>query len=133
MELTLYDYLINIVGVIIVPVSMMIAASKWSDHPAEYKNGGMQPSGYRTAMAMKSRETWEFSQKYYWRWVESLSLLVLVGSIVLIIKNISATHFIYKMLKIIGIQVVIFLLPAIPTEIKLRQQFDKYGKVKSGK
>lgn len=79
---------------------------------------------------MKSKETWEFSQKYYWGWVESLSIWVLVGSVVLIIRNISATHFIYEMLKIIGIQVVIFLLPAIPTEIKLRQRFDEFGQPK---
>lgn len=49
MELTLFDYSINIIGVIIVPISMMIAASKWSEHLPEYKNGGIQLSGYRTA------------------------------------------------------------------------------------
>lgn len=130
MELTLYDYVINIVGVIIVPICMMITASRWADNPPEYKNGGVQLSGYKTPGAMKSKETWNFSQKYYWGWVENLSLWVLVGSVVLIIRNISATHFIYEMLIIIGIQVVIFLLPAVLTEIKLRQQFDELGKPK---
>jgi len=127
MELTLYDYVINIVGVIIVPVCMMITASKWADNPPEYTNGGLQLSGYKTPWAAKSQATWDFSQKYYWGWVESLSLWVLIGSIVLIVRNISATHFIYGMLKIIGMQIVIFLLPAIPTEIKIRQQFDEAG------
>ena len=127
MELTLYDYVINIVGVIIVPICMMITASRWADNPTEYKNGGVQLSGYKTPRAVKSKETWDFSQKYYWGWVESLSLWVLIGSIVLIVRNISTTHFIYEMLKIIGIQIVVFLLPAIPTEIQLRRQFDEAG------
>lgn len=60
MELTFYDYLINIIGIIVVPISMMIIASKWSEHPAEYKKGGLQLSGYKTAMAMKSQDTWDF-------------------------------------------------------------------------
>lgn len=128
MNLTFYDYCIHIIGVICVPISMMVIASKWSEHPPEYKKGGIQLSGYKSPSAMKSEETWDFSQKYYWGWVESLSLWVLIGSVVLIIKNISEIHFVTEMLIIIAIQVVIFLLPAIPTEFKLRKYFDKYGK-----
>lgn len=127
MELTLYDYIINILGVIVVPVSLMIIASKWSEHPAEYKKNGLQLSGYKTTISMKSEDTWEFSQKYYFGLVEQLSLFVLIGSIIYIVKKITSIHFAYEMLKIIIIQVIIFLLPAIPTEIKLRKLFDKLG------
>lgn len=130
MNYGIYYYISKIVGVVLLPVLMMIISSRYANKPPKYNDGGIKWSGYRMGMADRSRETWEFSQKYFFSLEQWVDLFVLFGSIVAIYKQLGKIPFEWSMLKIIIVQVIIFLLPAIPTEIKLHKIFDKNGKRK---
>lgn len=88
--------------------------------------------GYRTTMSMKSRETWEFAHGYFGR------LWYILGWILLPISIIVMLFVIGKEEDVVGtvgmvlefIQMVVLILPIIPTERELRRRFDKNGKPK---
>ncbi len=86
--------------------------------------------GYRTAMSMKNQETWEFAHGYIgrlWRVCGWLALLISVAVMLLMlgkdITRVSVTGG-----AICVMQIAIMLSTIIPTEIALKNNFDKSGK-----
>ena len=85
--------------------------------------------GYRTSMSMKNKETWKFAHLYCGKlwWIIGWTMLPIsaVLMILLIGKGISTVGLLGGVLCMI--QVVILILPIIPTERALRKNFDNYG------
>jgi len=89
--------------------------------------------GYRTPMSMKNKETWEFAHHYCGK------VWLIMGYIILILSVISMLFVIGKDEKIVGtsggilcgIQVVLLVISIFPTEIALRNNFDKNGNRKN--
>ena len=88
--------------------------------------------GYRTAMSMKSRETWVFAHRYCGKlWFVSGLLLLPISVAVLCfiagkpVNVIGAAGGILCMVQLIPLAGAI-----IPTEMALRKNFDAYGRKK---
>ncbi|MBQ3528491.1 MAG: SdpI family protein [Clostridia bacterium] len=88
--------------------------------------------GYRTPMSTSSKEAWEFAHKYMGR-------LWLIFGIIILIPSVTAMLFVigldkdtvgYTGMAITFAQIVLMIIPIIPTEIALRKNFDKNGNKK---
>ena len=85
--------------------------------------------GYRTAMSMKNKETWEFAHHYCGK------LWLITGGIMLVFSVLAMTFVIDKGINTIGafggvlcgIQLAFLIGPIFPTEIALKKNFDKHG------
>lgn len=85
--------------------------------------------GYRTSMSMKSKDTWEFAHKYcgkIWYVCGWVALPITVAIMLLIIGK-SAEFVGTAGAIIMGVQLILFIGPILPTEIALRKNFDEYG------
>ena len=86
--------------------------------------------GYRTALSMKNRDTWEFAHRYIGKlWVRLgwitlilslLPLLLLFGKDVDTVGNAS--------LVLTPIQLIIMVVPIFKTEAALKRTFDQSGR-----
>lgn len=85
--------------------------------------------GYRTPMSMKNKETWEFAHHYCGKlWLilgwstlvpSLIAMFFVIGKDVDVIGNFSIV--------LVGIQLVFLVGSIFPTEIALKNNFDKYG------
>jgi uncharacterized membrane protein len=90
--------------------------------------------GYRTSMSMKNKETWVFAHHYLGR------LWLTIGGIILIPSFISMLFVVKRSISVIGtfggivcgIQLVFLIGSIFPTEIALKNNFDKDGNRKKG-
>ncbi|MDC7288933.1 SdpI family protein [Blautia schinkii] len=85
--------------------------------------------GYRTAMSMKNRETWEFAHKYCGKiwYVCGLSLLPITVLCLLLIIGKSKDYVGTVGGIICGAQLILLVGSILPTEIALKKTFDKNG------
>ena len=94
--------------------------------PPESINGVM---GYRTPMAMKNKDTWEFAHKYcgkVWYVCGMVMLPITVIFMLLVIgKNEDCVERIGGI--ICGVQLIPLIGSILPTEIALKKNFDKNG------
>ena len=85
--------------------------------------------GYRTAMSMKNKETWEFAHKYcgkVWYVCGMVMLPITVIFMLLVIgKNEDCVGSIGGI--ICGVQLIPLIGSILPTEIALKKNFDKNG------
>ena len=85
--------------------------------------------GYRTVMSMRNEETWEYAHRFFGKLWFRLGIAVGLISIIVLF------FFIGKDKDTVGfagmiicyVQLVVMLLPVIPTELALRRRFDRYG------
>lgn len=86
--------------------------------------------GYRTAMSMKNRETWEFAHKYCGKiwYVCGLSLLPITVLCLLLIIGKTKDYVGAVGGIICGVQLIPLIGSVFPTEIALKKNFDKNGK-----
>lgn len=85
--------------------------------------------GYRTAMSMKNRQTWEFAHHYFGR------IWYIAGMILLPVSVLAMLPVLGKSTESVGdyggniclMQIIPLVVPIIPTEIMLRKKFDKNG------
>ena len=89
--------------------------------------------GYRTAMSMKNRDTWEFAHKYCGRLWFKLGLVLLPVSVLPLLLVFGKDDTIVGMVgKIVCcVQIIPLVVSAIFTENALRKEFDKTGKRKN--
>lgn len=88
--------------------------------------------GYRTAMSMKNKDTWEFAHKYCGRiWyvcgcimlpLTVLPMLFLIGKNEALTETVGTILIILQLIPLVG--------AIIPTELALRKHFDKDGNEK---
>lgn len=132
MKFFLIKYGFPIFWILLLPFCMLITSIKFAENPPKYRNIRYQWSGYRFGRAGRSKETWEFSQRYFFAVEQWISFFEILGSIAAIIIWWERILLISFQLEVIAVQLVLLLIPAIPTEIMLHKLFDKSGKEKSG-
>lgn len=112
---------------LMIPVTMIGFGYLFLKHPPRHVNGLF---GYRTAMSMKSQETWDFAQCF-------LGRLWLTAGCILLPVTVAAMLFLYgKSTDIVGtsggVICLIQCIPMIgciyPVEKGLKRNFDKAGK-----
>lgn len=108
--------------VVLLPAVMIAFGGLWQRRPPKEIN---DVYGYRTAMSMKSQETWHFAHRYCGRiWLWSGWAVLLPSAAVLFVYRTDAALAVGW---IVCVQVVVMLLAIPPTEIALRRHFDKDG------
>lgn len=85
--------------------------------------------GYRTAMSMKNKDTWEFAHKFCGKLWFRYGLVLLPISIISLIPayNKSIDTIAYVGLIVSVVQIVLFIISIIPTEAALKKTFDENG------
>jgi len=88
--------------------------------------------GYRTAMSMKSKDTWEFAHRYIGKLWFRLGVLVLVVSLIPLlavfgrdIETVGTVGMVVCFAQLVPLVGSIF-----PTEAALKRHFDRYGRRK---
>ena len=85
--------------------------------------------GYRTAMSMQNKDTWEFAHHYFgklWRVIGGIMLVVSIIAMVFMLGKEEATVGVYSGI-ISAFQIIVLIGPIFPTEIALKKNFDKNG------
>lgn len=114
---------------LLVPLSMTGLGMIWRTHPPKEIDG---LSGYRTAMSVKSQETWIFANKYaanIW-FFAGLTLTAVTILAMLLLRHLSSVRLGNAVLVIVFIQLMVMLLTLLPTEIALHRRFDRDGRRK---
>jgi len=85
--------------------------------------------GYRTSMSMKNKETWEFAHHYFGKLWLRMGWITLALSIIAMLFVIGKDESVVETFGVIvcGIQLVLLFVSIFPTEIALRNNFDKHG------
>ena len=114
---------------LLIPLTMIIFGYIYDKRPPKKPKSKFAYSGYRTLMSMKNEETWEYAQRFFGKlWFRS-------GIVLGVISIIPLLFFMGKDKDTVGfagmiicyVQLVVMLLPVIPTELALRRRFDKNG------
>ena len=110
---------------LIIPFTMIGFGRVFMKNPPEKIN---MTYGYRTAMSMKSVETWEFAQAYCGKLWIRLGLALLVSVLPLFFcfgRDIDTIALVG--LVICGVQLVVMMCSIIPIERALKRSFDEAG------
>lgn len=112
---------------LLIPGSMLLLGRSLVKNPPGEINGGY---GYRTARSMRSRETWEFAQRYSGRfWVRAgrpVLAFSLLWMALLFGRGIGTVGRFGLILT--GLQMVPFLAVIPATERALKRKFDNFGR-----
>lgn len=110
---------------LIIPFTMIGFGRVFMKNPPEKIN---MTYGYRTAMSMKSVETWEFAQAYCGKLWIRLGLALLASVLPLFFcfgRDIDTIALVG--LVICGVQLVVMMCSIIPIERALKKSFDEAG------
>ena len=119
---------------LLIPAMMIGCGLRWRRKPPKYPKhqdtvfGGIFFIDYRTELAMKSIETWNYSHICYGRMMLPIGIVAMVFSIVgiILLPLMTAAKWLIVM-DIIGISI-----PYFSIEKKLKQNFDQKGRWKEG-
>ena len=119
-------WIFMLISVLLVPAIMLIVGRVFMKRPPREINGIY---GYRTAMSMKNKDTWDFAHRYcgriWLRWGAVLLAVTVIPMLCVIrtgIERVSVTALI-----IMGVQIVVLIASIFPTERALKRTFDKDG------
>jgi len=89
--------------------------------------------GYRTAMSMKNKDTWDFAQKHCGRIWYYMGMIMLLLSIIIMLFCIGKGTSTAKTIGVVlfGIQALFLIASIFPTSIALHKHFDKDGRRKN--
>ena len=123
---TLGYWLFMLAVILLMPLTMIIFGRHFMHNPPKDINGSY---GYRTSMSMKSRETWDFSHRYFGKlwFILGLILLPLSAAAMLFLLGKSVGTIGNAGLVIMGAQLLFLILPIFPTERALKRNFDEFG------
>ena len=113
---------------LIIPFTMIGFGRVFMKNPPEKIN---MTYGYRTAMSMKSVETWEFAHSYCGKLWIRLGLALLASVLPLFFcfgRDIDTIALVG--LVICGVQLVVMMCSIIPIERALKRSFDEAGRRK---
>ncbi len=115
-----------LVMILLIPITMLFIG-RWFSKKAPNKINHV--FGYRTAMSMKNRDTWEFAHKYVGKLWTVISLVMLPVSVIAMLlcmgKSTDTVGYVGGVVEIV--QVVIMIGSIFPVEKALRRTFDKDG------
>lgn len=119
-------WIFMLIADLLIPTTMMVFGKLFMKKAPDSINPVF---GYRTAMSMKNKETWEFAHQYcgrlWWIWGVAMAFitvvlfLVLLGSDMDTIGTAGGILCFLQFLPLIGV--------ILPTEKALRKNFDKDG------
>ena len=112
---------------LLIPGSMVVLGRSFMKNPPGEINSGY---GYRTARAMRNRETWAFAQRYSGRfWVRTGRPVLAVSLLwmALLFGRDIGTVGRFSMI-LTGVQIVPFLAVIPATERALKREFDDFGR-----
>ncbi|WP_278308919.1 SdpI family protein [Parasporobacterium paucivorans] len=109
-----------------IPVIIIAIGVVFKNHPPKEINSF---AGYRTSRSMKSKETWEFANKYSARLMLlcGIILLIITVPILLVFRNESEEIQGVVMVALCTVQTVAVVLTIIPVEKALKNRFDNRG------
>lgn len=87
-------------------------------------------SGYRTKRSMKNHETFKFSQKLFGQWWYGLGRIIILPSTIAMFLVIGKDQNVIAWigLIVVAMQIIVMVMPVIPIERALKNNFDKDGK-----
>ena len=90
--------------------------------------------GYRTAMSMKNRDTWEFAHQYIGKLWFRAGLLLVPITVIPMLLVIGKTQNVVGTVGLIAgfIHTIVLIVPVFYTEKALKKAFDQDGKRKVG-
>ncbi len=111
---------------LLIPLTMIFFGSRFEKNAPKEIDAAF---GYRTAMSMKNRETWQFAHEYIgriWKICGWLVLLISVagmfsvrGKDIIVVSKIGGL--------LCAVQMIVMICTIIPTEMALKRNFDEYG------
>lgn len=125
-------WIFMLVMVVLIPLVMIIFGAIFLNRSPKKINFFF---GYRTALSMKNKDTWDYAHKLVGK------IWLILGAITLIISIIPMLFVIGKDDNLIGIlgtllvmgELVPLFISIIPVEIGLNRKFDKNGNIKEPK
>lgn len=119
-------WLFMLAVILLMPLTMIIFGRHFMHNPPKDINGSY---GYRTSMSMKSRETWDFSHRYFGKlwFILGLILLLLSAAAMLFLLGKSVGTIGNASIVIMAVQLVFVIVPIFPTEAALKRNFDFNG------
>lgn len=119
-------WLFMLAVILLMPLTMIIFGRHFMHNPPKDINGSY---GYRTSMSMKSRETWDFSHRYFGKlwFILGLILLPLSAAAMLFLLGKSVGTIGNASIVIMAVQLVFVIVPIFPTEAALKRNFDSNG------
>lgn len=109
-----------------VPVVMIVIGGKYARKAPENIDGG---SGYKTALARKNRDTWEFANRHFgkmWRITGWILLVPSFAAMLLVFGKDEASVGRFGTV-VCAVQLVAMMVSIVPTEAALRRTFDRDG------
>ena len=123
------SWIVMLIMDLIVPIAMIGFGKMFVNRPPKNINDLF---GYRTAMSMKNRDTWEFAHRYCGKLWFRFGLVLLVISVPLLLlvfgKDIDTIGAVG--LAICSIQLILMFMTIFLTENALKKVFDKNGRRK---
>lgn len=111
---------------LLIPIVMLLFGWLFMKNPPQDINGVY---GYRTAMSMKNRDTWDFAHRYCGKIWFKLGYILMPASFVAMLTVYGSTEDEIGSLvaAVCLLQVVALLFAVVKTERALKQVFDKNG------
>lgn len=117
---------------LLIPVIMVLFGHIYEKKPPQKPKSKFAYAGYRTKMSMINIETWEYAHRFFGKLWFRFGIVLGVTSIIVLLfvigKDKDTIGFVGMI--VCYVQIVVMILPAIPTEMALRKNFDKNGKRK---
>jgi hypothetical protein len=123
-------FIFSIIISLLIPGTLIGFGLLWGTHAPKQVSYVV---GYKTAMAQKNSETWAFAQQYWAKQCANFGLPLPVPSVlaIFLFRNGGDDTLGFVLIAVVAVQIVIFLLPIIPTELALRKNFDQNGHKKT--
>ena len=128
MKFWIFMFVMNL----LTPLVMIIYGRIYEKKPPQKPKSNFAYSGYRTKMSMINIETWEYAHRFFGKLWFRFGIVLGVTSIIVLLFVIGRDKDTIGFVGMIVcyVQIVVMILPAIPTEMALRKNFDKNGKRK---
>lgn len=128
MKFWIFMFVMNL----LTPLVMIIYGCIYEKKPPQKPKSKFAYSGYRTKMSMINIETWEYAHRFFGKLWFRFGIVLGVTSIIVLLFVIGKDKDIIGFVGMIVcyVQIAVMILPAIPTELALRKNFDKNGKRK---
>ncbi|MCR3758709.1 SdpI family protein [Clostridium felsineum] len=118
----------------IVPIIILLFGLIFRNHSPKNINGIY---GYRTSMATKNKETWDFAHKCLSKlWIKIGTVMLIITAIYSYIVMVSTFNYKFKEnmdVVLILIQTFVLIMSIIPVEKELKKNFDENGNRKNSK
>ena len=110
----------------LIPVTMLVFGIKFSKGAPENINSVF---GYRTAMSMKNRDTWEFAHRYCGKVWRVCGLILLPASVIPMLFVLGGSEDTVGTVGgiVCGVQLAVLIGSIFPTERALKREFDEKG------